>query len=87
MAMSPKDELKRVRLCKNMAQCPAMCSPASKQGRGSLLFASLKVKFSIFFMEEWNGLEEGRFHGACKGGGKVYQWKGGERVYAGFRSQ
>jgi hypothetical protein len=36
MAMSPKDELKRVRLCENAAQCPAMCSPTGKQGRGSL---------------------------------------------------
>ena len=31
--MSPKDELKRVRLCENAPQCPAMCSPTGKQGR------------------------------------------------------
>ena len=36
MARSPKDELKRVRLCENAAQCPAMCLPAGRQGRGSL---------------------------------------------------
>ena len=33
MAMSPKDELKRVRLCENAAESPAMCLPALYHAR------------------------------------------------------
>jgi hypothetical protein len=69
------------------AESAAMCLPAGKQQWGSLLFASRRLKFRMFFMEAWTGLEERRFHGACKGGGKVYQWKGGERVYPRFLTQ
>jgi hypothetical protein len=40
--------------------------------RGSLLFALKNVKFYTFLTEAWSGLEERRFHGACKGGAEVY---------------
>ena len=42
---------------------------AGRQGRGSLLFASRRLKFHMFLMETWTGLEERRFDGACKGSG------------------
>ncbi len=94
MEMSPKDELKRAH---RQATFIGMAMISSliiyviilfrSVNISTLFFASRRLKFYMFFMEAWNGLEEGRFHGACKGGGGVYQWKGGERVYARFLSQ